>query len=65
MPSDYHVFLHLKNHLGGQCHDDDDKIKTTVLRWLSHQAANFYDKGIKNLVVQYKCLNIGGNYVEK
>ena len=43
----------------------DVSVKTTVLQWLSHQAANFYDKGIKNLVVQYKCLNIGGNYVEK
>ena len=37
-----------------------------MLQWLSHQAANFYDEGIKNLVVRYdKCLNIGGNYVEK
>jgi hypothetical protein len=66
VPSDYHMFLHLKNHLGGQRHNDDDSVKTTVLQWLSHQAANFYDEGIKNLVVQYdKCLNIGGNYVEK
>ena len=55
----------MKNHLGGQCHDDDS-VKTTVLQWLSHQAENFDDEGIKkNLVVQYKCLNIGGNYVEK
>ena len=37
-----------------------------MLQWLSHQAANFYDEGIKNLVIRYdKCLNIGGNYVEK
>ena len=28
--------------------------------------ANFYDEGIRNLVVRYdKCLNIGGNYVEE
>ena len=53
-------------HLGGQRNDDDDSIKTTVLQWLPLQAANFYDEGIKNLVVRYdKCLNIGGNYVEK
>ena len=32
-------------------HDDGDSVKTTVLQWLSHQAANFYDKGIKNLIV--------------
>ena len=35
----------------GQCRDDDDSVKTTVLQRLSHQAANFYDKGIKNLIV--------------
>ena len=53
-------FLHLKNHLGGQCNDDSE------LQWLSHQAANLYDEGTKNLVVGHdKCLNIGGNYVEK
>jgi hypothetical protein len=33
--------------LGVQRHDDDDSVKTTVLQWLSHQAANFYDEGIK------------------
>ena len=46
--------------------NDDDSVKTIVLQWLSHQAENFYDEGIKNLVVRYdKCLNIGGNCVEK
>ena len=43
---------------------DDGSVKTTVMQWLSHRVANFYDKGIKNLVVRYKCLNIGENYVE-
>jgi hypothetical protein len=29
-------------------------------------AADFYEKGIKNLVPRYdKCLNVGGDYVEK
>ena len=43
-----------------------NKVKTTMLQWLSHQAANFYDEGIKNLVVQYdNCLDIRRNYVEK
>lgn len=67
-PSDYHVmFLHLKKHLGGERHDDDDdEVKTAVLEWLSRQAAEFYDDGIQNLIGRYnKCLNIGGNYVEK
>lgn len=65
-PSDYHMFLHLKKHLGGQRHDDDDGLKATVLQWLLSQAADFYDDGVQKLVARYdKCLNIGGNYVEK
>ena len=39
--------------LGGQRHDDC--VKSTVLQWL-HQAADFYDEGIKNLVVRYDAL---------
>ena len=41
------MFLDLKNHLGDQRHCDDDSVKTSVLQWLAHLAANFYDKGIK------------------
>ena len=35
---------------------DDDSVKTTVLQWISHQAANFYDEDLKNLVVRYDAL---------
>ncbi|XP_023228571.1 histone-lysine N-methyltransferase SETMAR-like [Centruroides sculpturatus] len=65
-PSDYHLFLHLKKHLAGQRHNNHDEVKTTVLHWLSHQAATFFEDGIQKLVPRYdKCLNINGNYVEK
>ena len=36
--TDYHLFLHLRMHLGGQRHDDGDVVKTTVLLWFSNQA---------------------------
>lgn len=65
-PSDFHLFLHLKKHLAGERHDDDDGVKTAVLQWLTIQAADFYEDGMQKLVVRYdKCLNIGGIYVEK
>ncbi|KAG8195681.1 hypothetical protein JTE90_003825 [Oedothorax gibbosus] len=65
-PSDYHLFLHLKKHLGGQRLQDDDEVKTVVMQWLTSQAADFYEEGIQKPVQRYdKCLNIGGNYVEK
>nr|CAH7761651.1 unnamed protein product [Callosobruchus chinensis] len=65
-PSDYHLFLHLKKHLGGQRLQDDKEVKTVVIQWLKSQAAVFYEEGIQKLVPRYdKCLNIHGNYVEK
>jgi hypothetical protein len=40
--------------------DDDDDLKDAV------QAATFYEEGIQKLVPRYdKCLNNGGEYVEK
>jgi histone-lysine N-methyltransferase SETMAR len=65
MPSDFHVFLHLKTFLGGWLFHDDE-VKEAVNTWFALQAASFYDAGIQTLVPHYdKCLNNGGNYVEK
>ena len=43
----------MKMHLGGQHHDDNDAFKTSVLQWLSTQAADFYEDGIQKLIVWY------------
>ena len=64
--SDFHPFLHLKKFLGGKLFDDDDDLKDAVQMWLTSQAAAFYGEGIQKLVPRYdKCLNNGGEYVEK
>jgi histone-lysine N-methyltransferase SETMAR len=64
VPSDFHLFLHLKNFLAGQRFNNDEDVKRAVQMWLSSQAATFYDEGIQKLVSRYdKCLNNGGNYV--
>jgi len=48
----------------GQRFDDD--LKNAVQKWLKSQAAAFYEEGIQQLVPRYqKCLNNGGEYVEK
>jgi len=66
VPSDYHLFLHLKKFLGGKRFDDDNDLKDAVQKWLTLQAAAFYEEGIQKLVPRYnKCLNNGGEYVEK
>jgi hypothetical protein len=65
-PSDFHPFLHPKKFLGGKQFDDDDDLKDAVQKWLTSQAAAFYGEGIQKLVPRYvKCLNNGGEYVEK
>jgi len=64
-PSDFHLFLHLKKFLGGKQFDDNDDLKDTVPKWLTLQAATFYEEGIQKLVPCYKrCLSNGGKYVK-
>ena len=65
-PSDYHLFLHLKKFLGSKRFDDDDDLKDAAQKWLTSQVATFYEEDIQKLVPRYdKCLNNGGEYVEK
>ncbi|KAJ4444277.1 hypothetical protein ANN_06069 [Periplaneta americana] len=65
-PGDFHLFLHLKKFLGGQRFDDDDEVKTAVQEWFASQAGEFYNEGVERLVPRLdKCLNNGGDYVEK
>jgi histone-lysine N-methyltransferase SETMAR len=62
-PSDFHLFLHLKQHLAGQ---KFTKLKNEVTAWLRAQAVEFYDIRIQNLVPRLnKCPDKGSDYVEK
>jgi hypothetical protein len=59
------VFLHLKTFLDGR-RFHGDKVKEAANTWFASQVESFYDAGIRKLVPRYdKCLNNGGNYVEK
>ena len=65
-PSDFHLFLHLKSFLVGRQFHDNNEVKEVVTTCFASQEASFYDEGIQKLVQHYdKCLNNGGNYVEK
>jgi len=50
VPSDFHLFLHLKSFLVGQWFHDDNKIKEAVTTCFAPQAASFYNEGIQKLV---------------
>ena len=66
VPSDFHLFLHLKKFLGGKLFDDDVDPKDAVQKWVTSQVAAFYEEGVQILVTRYdKYLNNDGEYVEK
>jgi hypothetical protein len=61
----YHMFGPMKKFLAGQRFISDD-VKTTVRQWFRAQPAKLYNSVISKLVVRWnKCLNQGGDYVEK
>jgi hypothetical protein len=56
----------LKKFLGGRCFKSNEEVKDAIKEWLNGLVAEVYDKGIQNLITRhYKCLNVGGDYVEK
>jgi len=66
MPSDFHLFLHLKKHLIGKKFNDDDEVQEEVMTGFKGQVADFYDSGIQKMVPRLnKCLDNAGDYVEK
>ncbi|GBL80513.1 hypothetical protein AVEN_225214-2 [Araneus ventricosus] len=65
-PSDFHLFLKMKEFLGGKRFESDEELENAVTTWRNELAAEEYDMGILKLVDKYdKCLNVGGDYVEK
>ncbi|GBL94884.1 hypothetical protein AVEN_145216-1 [Araneus ventricosus] len=45
---------------------DDDDVQHNVLLWMRQQPKEFYATGIGTLIKRWdKCINIGGDYVEK
>jgi hypothetical protein len=52
--------------MAGQKFHEDEEVRNEVTAWLRAQAVEFYDIRIQNLVPrQNKCLDKGGDYVEK
>jgi transposase len=58
--SDKHLFTYLKEWLGPQHFTNNDELMEGVKTWLSSQAADFLDTGIKNLILLYNnCFKFG------
>ena len=65
-PSDYHLFVPLREALRGRRFTSDQELKEAVHAWLAAQPKTFFSEGIKKLVQQWKkCIEKRGDYVEK
>ncbi|GBO44692.1 hypothetical protein AVEN_109895-1, partial [Araneus ventricosus] len=64
--SPYSPDLDPSKHLGGKHFADDDDVQHEILLWMRQQPKEFYAAGIGALIKRRdKCINIGGDYVEK
>lgn len=64
--SDYHLFTKLKENLDGKYFSNDDKMKIEMKNSLIKAERDFYDTGIKKLVLKMtKCIEQNGDYAEK
>jgi histone-lysine N-methyltransferase SETMAR len=62
-PSDYDLFTYLKN---WSRFNSNEELMVGAKTWLSSQVADFFDTGIQKLIPRCdRCLNSGGDYVEK
>ncbi|GBO16709.1 hypothetical protein AVEN_64780-1, partial [Araneus ventricosus] len=65
-PSDFHLFLKLKEFLGRKRSGSDEIGGSVMTTWLIELAAEENGVGILKLVDGYdKCLNVGSDYVQK
>ncbi|GBM94083.1 hypothetical protein AVEN_135185-1 [Araneus ventricosus] len=65
-PSEFNLFGPLKQHLGVKHFADDDDVQHEGLLWMRQELKAFYAAGIGALIERWdKCINIGGDYVEK
>jgi hypothetical protein len=59
-------FSPLKEILTAERFSSDDEVKIAEQYWVKTLAADTFDEGIQKLVPRYvKCLNLGGDYVDK
>lgn len=65
-PSDFHLFLKLKQHLGGQRFNTDEEVKEAVSKFIDGLAAEFFEEGFQKWITrQEKCVEKSGDNVEK
>ncbi|XP_047987147.1 histone-lysine N-methyltransferase SETMAR-like [Leguminivora glycinivorella] len=65
-PSDYYLFRDLKKSLRGRHFSTDEELKAAVIDFFDSKDTAYFCKGIELLISRCnKCIEIGGNYIEK
>jgi transposase len=64
-PSEYHLLTKLKNRLRSQNFKNNEELMEGVKTWLRSEVVNSYDACTQKLISRCKCLNSGGDSVEK
>ena len=65
-PSDYFLFLQLKEHLKGNHIDSDEEVVAAVRQWCREQSPEFFADGIRQLVRRWQlCVDRDRDDVEK
>jgi transposase len=66
VPSDYHLFGPLKDHLRGHHYETDEAVQETVRSWLRGAGTDLYLRGIFKILQRWqKCIDRDGDFVEK
>ena len=66
VPSDFHLFPKLKEHLKGQCFNCNEEVKSAVRKWFQKQNINFFKDRFQKLAqCWWKCIEERGDFVEK
>jgi hypothetical protein len=64
--SDFHMVSKLKESTAGKAFSDDEEVQDVVMTWITEQAGDFHNAGIKKIIPTLtKCIMIHGEYVEK
>jgi hypothetical protein len=65
-PSNFHLFPKLKEDLRGQNFSCEEEVKAAVCQWFWEKEKDIFKDRIQKLVEHWqKCLEVGGDYVEK
>jgi len=65
-PSDFYLFLKLKEFMKRHKVSDDKNVICTTNSWLKDQEQQFFHNGIRALEKPWtKCISVAGEYVEK